>query len=258
MKTSRLWLEGKHAIVTGAGRGIGQAIAELFALEGARVVVADVDSPSAQIVARAVRAQGGAAAALAVDVSDRCSVSQMVEAANELFGKVDILVNNAGILVLERTRLDAILSVGEAEWDQMMDVNLKGAFFCCQAVLAQMLEHNAGTILNIASSAARIGGARGWISYPASKGGMVSLTIDLAKKLAPLGIRVNAIAPGYIETGLTHQYTASQKHGFAQACPMGRGGKPEEVASTALFMCSQQSSYITGQVLNVDGGLVTY
>jgi len=251
-------LKGKHAIVTGAGRGIGSAIATTFASEGACVIVADLDGPSAQDVENTINAQGGHARAVEVDVSVRSNIRRMVEVAIDEFGTIDILVNNAGVLFLGRTKLDAILGLREDEWDLMMNVNLKGAFLCCQAVLPYMLERGEGTILNLASSAARVGGTKGWVSYPASKGGVISLTIDLAKKLASCGIRVNAVAPGYIETDLTKDYTAQEQLLFAQHSPMGRGGRPEEVAKAALFLCSDESSYITGQVLNVDGGLVTF
>ena len=258
MKNNAMRLAEKHAIVTGAGRGIGRAIAQAFAAEGASVVVADVDEPSVQEAARSINALGGRALPIEVDVSDRLAIQQMVRAANDRFGTIDVLVNNAGILLLGNSRLEAILALDEEGWDRMIDVNLKGVFLCCQAVLPQMLEQGSGVILNLASSAARVGGAKGWVSYPASKGGVVSLTIDLARKLASYGIRVNAIAPGYIVTGLTQHYTEAERRQFDQVFPMGRGGKPEEVASAALFLCSEESSYITGQVLNVGGGSVTY
>jgi 3-oxoacyl-[acyl-carrier protein] reductase len=229
-----------------------------FAAEGASVIVADLDSQSALVVERSINTEGGNARAVEVDVSVRSSVCRMVEVAIGEFGTIDILVNNAGVLFLGRTKLDAILGLSEDEWDLMMNVNLKGAFLCCQAVLPHILERGEGTVLNLASTSARIGGGKGWVSYPAAKGGVVSLTIDLANKLAPHGIRVNAIAPGYIETDLTKDYTPQEKLLFAQRCPMGRGGRPDEVAKAALFLCSDESSYITGQILNVDGGLVTF
>jgi 3-oxoacyl-[acyl-carrier protein] reductase len=178
--------------------------------------------------------------------------------AQESFGPVDILVNNAGVLPIAASPLDAILDLREKDWETVISVNLKGTFLCSQAVLPQMLERKAGAVLNLASVAARTGGSRGWVSYPASKAGVIGLTIDLARKLAPYGIRVNAIAPGYIITDLTKHYTPAELELFAQSCPMRRGGAPEEIAYAALFLCSDESSYITGQVLNVDGGAVTF
>ncbi len=251
-------LAGKHAIVTGAGRGIGAAIARRFAAEGARVSVADIDSQNGRKVVDELAQQGSRAQWLELNVADRESILRGVAQAQETFGPVDVLVNNAGILPIAATALDAILNVTEADWDRVLNVNLKGTFLVSQAVLPQMLERGSGAIVNLASIAARSGGARGWTSYPASKAGVVGLTIDLAKKLAPYGIRVNAIAPGYIITELTDNYSASEKEKFAQGCPMRRGGTPQEIANAALFLSSDQSSYITGQVLNVDGGAVTF
>jgi NAD(P)-dependent dehydrogenase (short-subunit alcohol dehydrogenase family) len=251
-------LAGKNAIVTGAGRGIGFAIAEAFASAGASVVVADLDGTRAREASGRIDDQGGTTYPIEMDVSDRLDVQCLVARAHAAFGAIDILVNNAGLLHLASSRLEAICGLDEAAWDRMIAVNLKGVFLCCQAVVPEMLERGNGVILNLASSAARIGGARGWVSYPASKGGVVALTIDLARKLAPSGIRVNALAPGYIETPLTEGYSAEAKERFARSCPMGRGGRPEEVANAALFLCSDESSYITGQILSVDGGLVTY
>jgi NAD(P)-dependent dehydrogenase (short-subunit alcohol dehydrogenase family) len=250
-------LSGKRALVTGGGGGIGSAIAHLFAAEGAHVTIADVDEQAARDVAQAVRERGGRAQAVRADVGDPGEVRQMVERAVAEHGPLDVLVNNAGVLRLRANRLDAILQVDDTDWDWMMTVNLKSTFLCCQAVIPQMLERG-GVILNVASSAARVGGARGWVSYPASKGGVVALTIDLARKLAPHGIRVNALAPGYIETTLTINYSEDEKQKFSVGCPMGRPGRPEEVASAALFLCSDESSYVTGQILAVDGGSVTF
>lgn len=250
-------LEGKTAIVTGAGRGIGAAIARLFAEEGASVVVADLDKARADGIARSISEIGGRSHVVHVDVANRKSVHKMVGETIGEYGAVDILVNNAGILSLAPTKIDAILSLDEEEWESIINVNLKGVFLCAQAVLPDMLRRKTGVVLNIASSAARIGGSKGWISYPASKGGVISLTIDLGKKVAPFGVRVNAVAPGFIETELTEGYSGDEKSDFAGHCPMGRGGKPNEVARAVLFLCTNESSYITGQVLNVDGGLVT-
>jgi len=250
-------LEGKSAIITGAGRGIGAAIARLFAEEGANVVVADLDKASAHRIARSIHGVGGHSHAVQVDVANKNSVQEMVVETIREYGAVDVLVNNAGILSLGPTKIDTILSLDEEEWESMINVNLKGVFLCAQAVLPHMLRRKTGAILNLASSAARIGGSKGWISYPASKGGVISLTIDLGKKLAPFGVRVNAIAPGFIETELTEDYSSDERLLFADHCPMGRGGKPNEVARAVLFLCTDESSYITGQVLNVDGGLVT-
>lgn len=251
-------LQGKHAVITGAGRGIGNAIARRFATEGARVTIADINPETARGGAQEIVAQGGLARAVQVDVSDSKSVGVLVETARRELGEIDILVNNAGILQLAPTPLDAILAVTEAEWDLMLAINLKGMFLVSQAVLPSMLARRRGVILNIASVAARTGGSRGWASYPASKAGVIGLTIDMAKKLAPRGIRVNAIAPGTIETELVQNYSPAERLAFAHSSPMGRSGTPDEIAQAALFLCSEESSYVTGQVLNVDGGATTF
>lgn len=251
-------LANKHALVTGAGRGIGAAIAKCYAAEGAVVSAADINLEKATEVEQKILRQGGKAQKIEMDVANLASVRRGVALAQERFGPVDILVNNAGVLPIAASPLEAILNVGESDWDAVLAVNLKGTFLCSQAVLPQMLERKKGALVNLASSAARSGGARGWTSYPASKAGVVGLTIDLAKKLAPYGIRVNAIAPGYIVTELTKDYSAAEREQFAQSCPMRRGGTPDEVANAALFLGSDESSYITGQVLNVDGGAVTF
>jgi 3-oxoacyl-[acyl-carrier protein] reductase len=251
-------LGGKHAIVTGAGRGIGAAIAKRFAAEGANVSVADINPATAKETADGILGQGGKAQWIQMDVTDSESISRGIAPAKETFGAIDILVNNAGVLTIADSSLDAIFKLSESDWDKVIATNLKGTFLCSQAVVPQMLERKTGAVLNLASVAARTGGTRGWVSYPASKAGVIGLTIDLAKKLAPYGVRVNAIAPGYIITELTRPYTPAERELFAQSCPMRRGGAPEEIAYAALFLCSDESSYITGQVLNVDGGAVTY
>jgi 3-oxoacyl-[acyl-carrier protein] reductase len=251
-------LAGKRAIVTGAGRGIGAAIARRFAAEGAHVVIADVNVENARRVESEIVGDGGTATARDVDVASSASVAAMVSDTIREWGTVDVLVNNAGVLPIAPTPLDAILGVTETDWDKVIAINLKGAFLTSRAVLPHMLERERGVILNIASTAARSGGARGWVSYPASKAGIIGLTVDMSKKLAPRGIRVNAIAPGYIVTELTAEYSEAEHAQFARSCPMARGGTPAEIASAALFLCSDESSYVTGQVLNVDGGAVTF
>ena len=244
-------LEERVAIVTGAGSGNGRGIALRFAEEGARIVAADVDVEAARQTADLVARAGGEAHALRADVSRRDEAAAMVEAAGERFGAVDILVNNAGVETLV-----PVLDLAESEWDRVIDTNLKGAFLCGQiAARAMVSAGTPGAIVNIASINAKIALA-GQAHYTASKGGLVMLTKAMALDLAPHGIRVNAIGPGVIETRMTERSLSDPQRRamLLSKVPLGRVGQPRDVAHAALFLASDEASYITGATLYVDGG----
>ena len=246
-------LIGRVAIVTGAARGIGEAIALAFVREGADVIVADMNFQGAKEVADGIKAAGRRSLAIRVDVTKKEDVERMVEEAIKEFGKVDILVNDAAIHF--ETPIE---NITEREWNLVMDVNVRGAFYCCQAVLPHMKKRQYGKIINIASSGARKGSPVGGVHYSTSKGGVVSLTIDLSKKLSALGIYVNAISPGFIETDMTKDFSNQSKEDFLKSIPLGRLGKPEDIAKVAVFLASDESNYIVGQIINVDGGYLTF
>lgn len=244
--------EGKVAIVTGAGKagkGIGQAIAVGLAREGAAVVVASRTESSAQTVAAEIRALGREATALGVDVSQADQVEAMVRAAIDTYGRVDILVNNAGI-----TRDALLVRMTEDQWDEVLDTNLKGAFLCTRAVARPMMKARSGAIVNV-SSIMGLTGNPGQANYSSSKAGMIGLTKASARELASRGIRVNAVAPGWIETSMTSELGDLREQIIARI-PLGRVGAPEDIAEAVVFLCSDSAAYITGQVLTVDGGLV--
>jgi len=238
-------LEGKVAIVTGGGHGIGRGIAERFAAEGARVTVNDVDAARAEETAAAI---GEAALALPADVSDSADVDRLFDATIERFGTVDVLVNNAGLIDVERHVLEA----DEGWWDRVLDVNLKGQFLCALRAAKWMAAHGGGSMINLSSGGARAA-HRGMVSYDASKGGVEGMTRALALDLAPYGIRVNALAPGAIDVmGLSEEQQASR----GETIPLGRVGTPEDMAGPAVFLASDDARYVTGVALSVDGGLL--
>lgn len=244
-------LEERIAIVTGAGSGNGRGIALRFAEEGARVVAADVDIEGARETATLVSEAGGEAFAVRADVGRREQVAAMVEAAGERFGGVDILVNNAGVETLV-----PLLDLEESEWDRVVDTNLKGAFLCGQiAARAMVSTGTAGAIVNVASINAKVTLA-GQAHYTSSKGGLLMLTKSMAIDLAPHGIRVNAVGPGVIETRMTERSLSDPQRRamLLSKVPLGRVGQPRDVANAALFLASDEASYITGTTLYVDGG----
>jgi 3-oxoacyl-[acyl-carrier protein] reductase len=243
-------LEGKVAIVTGAGRGIGRAIAQKLAEAKARIVVSDIDSKNAQKSAEALDKEFGPSIACRVDVSDKRSVESLIERTVKTFGRVDILVNNAGIMSPTR-----ILDISAEEWEEVIKVNLTGPFLCTKAVLPEMKKRRFGRIVNISSSAGRSVSTLGGAHYTASKAGLLGLTRAVAKEVAPFGITVNAVCPGLIDTEMVRK-TTSQKEleGFLASFPIERIGTPEEVGDLVVFLCSDKASYITGASLDINGG----
>lgn len=246
-------LEGKTAIVTGAGRhgkGIGRSIALVLAEEGADIVIADYVLEAAESVAREVLEIGRRAVAVRADVANPQDAEAIVQKALDEFGKVDILVNNAGI-----TRDALIPRMSEQDWDSVIDTNLKGTFNCTKAVIRPMLKQRSGKIVNVASVMGIIGNV-GQANYSASKAGVIALTKTTAKELGARGINVNAVAPGFIQTAMTDELSNNIRENIAAMIPLNSLGTPEDVAKLVLFLCSEDARYITGQVINVDGGMV--
>ena len=237
-------LQHKTALITGAGRGIGRAIAECFVREGARVAVADIDPDTASATAAEI---GSGALDLAMDVSSKASVHAGTSQVLDEFGQLDILVNNAGYLVYTTFE-----SCSEENWDRIVDVNMKGPFLCAQAVIPHMKTRCQGVIINMTSLAAKTGGLAAGPPYAAAKAGVLTLTIGLARALAPDQIRVNAIAPGVINTAMT---SAPEHDQLKASIPLGRSGQPEDVANCALFLASDDARHITGETIDVNGGL---
>jgi len=244
-----LELEGKIALVTGAAQGIGRAIALLLAQKGADIVVSDINLEKAEEMAKEIEAVGRKGMAIKVDVANTDDVERMIEAILEQFGQIDILVNNAGI-----ARDKLILRMTEEDWDAVLNVNLKGTFNCTKAVIKHMSKQRKGKIVNIASVVGEMGNV-GQANYSASKAGVIGFTKTIAREFAQRGINVNAIAPGYIETPMTEALPEKVKEELRRMIPMERLGRPEDVAQAVLFLVSETSSYITGQVLNVNGGI---
>ncbi len=243
-------LKGKVALITGGARGIGQAIAMAFAREGADIVVADVNLGIAQKTASEIEGLGRKALALEMDVTNYDLVEEGINKILDKMGKVDILVNNAGI-----TKDNLVLRMSQADWDAVINVNLKGTFNCIKAVSRPMVKQRSGRIISIASIIGLMGNP-GQANYAASKAGIIALTKTIAKELASRNINANAVAPGFIQTEMTAKLPEDIKKKMLEAIPLGKLGTPEDVANVCLFLASEESSYITGQTITIDGGMV--
>lgn len=244
-------LENQNAVVTGAGRGIGHAIAVRFANEGARVACVSRTEENARRTADQInQARPESAKAYSVDVADHAAVQKVATTIFEQFGKIDILINNAGV-----TRDGLAMRMSVEDWDAVINTNLRGAFNFSQAVMRPMIKQRSGRIINISSVIGLIGNA-GQANYAASKAGLIGLTKSLARELASRGITVNAIAPGFIMTDMTAGLSDEIKSAIQSRIPLGKTGTAEDIANAAAFLASSEAGYITGQVLCVDGGMV--
>jgi len=243
-------ISNRVAIVTGSARGIGQAIALKLAEVGATVVVNDIgEAEPLESVAEEIRAMNRQSLAVIADVSSSTEVANLVDKTINTYGKVDILVNNAGI-----TRDQLVLRMSDEDWDTVLNVDLKSAFFCTRAVLRSMLKQRWGRIISITSIVGEVGNP-GQANYAAAKAGIIGFTRSIAKEVASRGITANAIAPGFIDTKLTQQLEEKQAQELLKRIPLGYLGSPRDVAEAVAFLASEEARYITGQVLNVDGGM---
>ncbi|MBS3788161.1 3-oxoacyl-[acyl-carrier-protein] reductase [Candidatus Bipolaricaulota bacterium] len=243
-------LTGKVAMITGGANGIGRQVTEVFAKEGAKVAICDIADEEGEEVENVIREAGGEARFFKMDVSDREDVNRTVEKIERQLGSLDILINNAGI-----NRDAKLLDMTEEEWDQVINVNLKGAFNCTQAVAPGMVERESGSIVN-ASSVVALYGNYGQTNYAASKAGLIAMTKVWARELGPSNVTVNAVAPGFIKTQMMKGVPESVIEKIEGQTPLDRLGEPEEVAKTYLFLASDEASYVNGSVFSVDGGLV--
>jgi 3-oxoacyl-[acyl-carrier protein] reductase len=245
-----MMLKDKTAIVTGSAQGIGKAIALALAKQGANVVVSDVNLEEAQKTSSEIEALGVTSIAVKCNVADAAAVEALVKQAQGAFPTIDILVNNAGV-----TRDNLMMRMDEQDWDLVLDVNLKGAFLMTKAVTRIMMKQRSGRIVNMASIIGVMGNA-GQSNYAASKGGLIAFTKSTAKEFSSRNVTCNAVAPGFIETAMTAKLTDEVKQNYRKGIPLNRMGTPEDVAGAVLFLVSDAASYVTGQVLHVDGGLV--
>jgi 3-oxoacyl-[acyl-carrier protein] reductase len=241
-------LQDKVALVTGASRGIGRAVAGALAAQGAVVVLAARDRSRLESAVAEIRGTGGVAEAVSLDVTDRASVESAVRGAVKSHGRIDALVNNAGV-----TRDTLLLRMKDEDWQAVLDTNLTGVYLCTQAALKPMVRQRSGRIVNVTSVVGLVGNA-GQANYAASKAGVVGFTKSVAREVASRGITVNAVAPGFIETDMTAGMTDKAREAVTAAIPMGRVGQPADIAGTVAFLISDAASYLTGQVLGVDGG----
>jgi len=242
-------LDGKRAVVTGAGQGIGRAIALKLASLGGQIAVVDVNLEGAEAVAKEISDAGGNAKAYELDISKADEVTDAMKEIAEDLGGIDVLVNNAGI-----TRDNLIIRMSPDDWDRVIRVNLHGAFHCIRAVARTMMSQRHGRIVNISSVIGQVGNV-GQANYAASKAGLIALTKTTARELGPRGITANAVAPGFIETAMTATLSDKVKEDFAGKIMLRRLGSPEDVANVVAFLSSDEGSYVTGQTINVDGGM---
>jgi 3-oxoacyl-[acyl-carrier protein] reductase len=243
-------LKDKIAVITGSARGIGFIIAKTFAEEGAKVIILDINQELVNNAVEEIAKITQDVIGFVTDVTNQEMVANTIKEIIKSYKKIDILVNNAGI-----TKDGLLMKMKESDWDAVINVNLKGTFLCTQKVIRHMLKQRSGSIINISSVIGIMGNA-GQANYAASKGGIISLTKSSAKEFASRNIRVNAVAPGFIETEMTAKLSEEVIKEYAKSIPLNRMGKPEDVAKLCLFLASDDSSYITGQVIKVDGGLV--
>jgi len=242
-------LKGRVAIITGAARGIGKAIGVTFVREGAKVAILDVDKEGLEILKNEIEKKRGEAISIVCDIAKTSEVKEMAEQVQKTFGRIDILVNNAGII-----RRGTIETVTEEDWDRVIEVNLKGTFNCCKAVAGIMKKQSYGKIVNVSSIAGKMGDITSAPGYGPSKAGIDALTKTLARQLAPYGINVNAVSPHAIETEMSAQWSEERRKEIIASIPLGRLGKPEDVANAVLFLASDEASFITGEIFDVNGG----
>lgn len=243
-------MNDKVVLVTGSARGIGFRIAEMFAEKGAKTVILDINQEIVDKAVEDLKARGFEAFGYILDVTNAELVETVFKQVNKELGSLDVLINNAGI-----TKDNLIMRMKEAEWDAVINVNLKGTFNCTQKISRYMMKQKSGVIINIASVIGIMGNA-GQANYAASKGGIIALTKSTAKELASRNIRANAVAPGFIETDMTASLSEEVVENYAKAIPLGKMGQTEDIANLCLFLASDGAKYITGQTINVDGGLI--
>jgi 3-oxoacyl-[acyl-carrier protein] reductase len=242
-------LKDRVAIVTGGARGIGKAIALTFLREGAKVAIIDSDKERLEILKKEIDKKNREVMAIPCDITKSSEVNGMVDQVRKGFGRIDILVNNAGII-----RRGTIETVTEEDWDRVIEVNLKGTFNCCRAVAGIMKQQGYGKIVNVSSIAGKMGDITSAPGYGSSKAGIDALTKTLARQLAPYGINVNGVSPHAIETEMSAQWSEEKRREIIASIPLGRLGKPEDVAEAVLFLVSDEASFITGEILDVNGG----
>ncbi len=243
-------LKGKIALITGGAQGIGSIISKELAGQGAHVVLGDINQEGAEETAAEIKNSGGKASAVKIDVSNATDVRRVFDSILNEYKPIDIVVNNAGI-----TRDGLLLRMKEVDWDLVLNINLKGSFLCSQQAIKQMLKQKSGSIVNIASIVGVMGNF-GQANYSASKAGLIGFTKTLAREVAPRGIRANAVAPGFIDTEMTRVLEDSIRLKLIEQIPLARLGQPEDVARCVSFLVSENASYITGQVINVNGGML--
>ncbi len=243
-------LKDKIALVTGGAQGIGKIVGEELARQGAHVILGDVNLEGAQASAAEIKDTGGSASAVELNVTDADGVQKTFDSISKEFKLIDILVNNAGI-----TRDGLVMRMKEADWDLVLSINLKGSFLCTQQAVKQMMKQKSGAIVNIASIVGLMGNA-GQANYSASKAGLIGLTKTTAREVASRGIRVNAIAPGFIDTAMTQVLDEKVRERLIEQIPLARLGLPEDIANCVSFLVSDRAGYVTGQVLSVNGGML--